>query len=499
MKIRVLAPGPLLAVFLPLAGGAGIHAPGDRLYIAHALGGLPGGNGSSFPYAVSAHSAVTGSAGGTAFSVEAFLWTPGDGMRHLGDLGGHPFGQGRAINELGHVVGWSVSPSGNEAFLWSPESGMIGLGDLPGGAFASRANGINDFDQVVGQGAIDTSVNPPRGPMEAFLWTAETGMVGLGDLPGGQYISTAIDINNAGQVVGVSSSAEAYFGEAFIWDAANGMRRLGALPNGTTPGNPAGINELGQVVVGSFVDWLGQPSLWDPETGYTPLGTLPGPWPAAGALALNDVGQVVGIAYRDIGTPPFPFEPFVWDADRGMQALNELMAAGTPPQYARLENAMGVNNAGQIVCDAWYPEEAVLLDPFTLGDMDCDGVVDENDLPLLRLAIRDLAAYEQAHPDCPGRWAADVNQDAELTHADLLALQAFLSRESAGDQHGALPRCPGDLDGDGAVSVHDLATLLAHFGEDGAGPAAGDLNGDGLVDLTDLRRLLENFGAPCDS
>ena len=57
----------------------------------------------------------------------------------------------------------------------------------------------------------------------------------------------------------------------------------------------------------------------------------------------------------------------------------------------------------------------------------------------------------------------------------------------------------GDLDGDGAVSVHDLATLLAHFGEEGAGPIAGDLNGDGLVDLTDVRRLLENFGAPCDS
>jgi len=58
------------------------------------------------------------------------------------------------------------------------------------------------------------------------------------------------------------------------------------------------------------------------------------------------------------------------------------------------------------------------------------------------------------------------------------------------------PPCPGDLNGDGAVNLTDLATLLASFG--GAGSAAqGDINGDGSVDLTDLATLLANFGVTC--
>lgn len=58
--------------------------------------------------------------------------------------------------------------------------------------------------------------------------------------------------------------------------------------------------------------------------------------------------------------------------------------------------------------------------------------------------------------------------------------------------------CPGDLDGNGAVELQDLATLLAHFGQpSGAGAADGDIDGDGDVDLQDLASLLGQFGATC--
>lgn len=57
---------------------------------------------------------------------------------------------------------------------------------------------------------------------------------------------------------------------------------------------------------------------------------------------------------------------------------------------------------------------------------------------------------------------------------------------------------PGDLDGDGAVGLSDLATLLAHFGTtSGAVSADGDLDGDGDVDLEDLAGLLAGFGTSC--
>jgi probable HAF family extracellular repeat protein len=59
-----------------------------------------------------------------------------------------------------------------EAFLWDG-SQMRGLGDLPGGGFRSSALAVSaDGSIVVGRGTTD------RGD-EAFIWTADTGMVNL--------------------------------------------------------------------------------------------------------------------------------------------------------------------------------------------------------------------------------------------------------------------------------------------------------------------------------
>jgi hypothetical protein len=60
------------------------------------------------------------------------------------------------------------------------------------------------------------------------------------------------------------------------------------------------------------------------------------------------------------------------------------------------------------------------------------------------------------------------------------------------------PACPGDVNGDGSVTLDDLAVLLANFGTlSGAAPEDGDTNGDGDVDLDDLAFVLANFGATC--
>jgi probable HAF family extracellular repeat protein len=60
-----------------------------------------------------------------------------------------------------------------------------GLGDLAGGSFSSFAIGVSaDGSVVVGQGLSASG-------SEAFRWTSGTGMVGLGDLPGGLFFSSA--------------------------------------------------------------------------------------------------------------------------------------------------------------------------------------------------------------------------------------------------------------------------------------------------------------------
>ena len=64
--------------------------------------------------------------------------------------------------------------------------------------------------------------------------------------------------------------------------------------------------------------------------------------------------------------------------------------------------------------------------------------------------------------------------------------------------HSAAP-CIGDLDGDGAIGLADLAVLLAHYPtESGAQPEDGDIDGDGDIDLSDLAALLAVYGTDCD-
>lgn len=60
------------------------------------------------------------------------------------------------------------------------------------------------------------------------------------------------------------------------------------------------------------------------------------------------------------------------------------------------------------------------------------------------------------------------------------------------------PGCAADIDGNGAVDLTDLSTLLAHYGvTSGADRQDGDLDGDGDVELNDLALMLSQFGAAC--
>jgi len=68
---------------------------------------------------------------------------------------------------------------------------------------------------------------------------------------------------------------------------------------------------------------------------------------------------------------------------------------------------------------------------------------------------------------------------------------------TVGPSPGGAP-CVSDLNGDGAVDLGDLATLLANFGvTSGATFAEGDVTGDGAVGLEDLSILLSEFGSTC--
>jgi probable HAF family extracellular repeat protein len=254
----------------------------------------------------------------------------------LGTLGGAET-YARGINEAGQVVGNSLGASGYHAFLWEDVNGngqsdpgeMTDVGDL-GGA-ESVAFDINEAGQVVGLSYTAS------GQVHAFLWMLEAGMIDLGTL-GGAY-SLAYAINDAGQVVGYSYTAGGSYGygsyHAFLWTPGAGMIDL--VPLGGDSGAGA-INEAGQVAGGS-----GHAFLWEDVNGngqsdpgeMIDLGTLGGP--QSGSSAINDAGQVVGNSYTASGER----HAFLWTLEAGMIDLGTL---GGSNSYA-----YAINDAGQVV------------------------------------------------------------------------------------------------------------------------------------------------------
>ncbi len=88
---------------------------------------------------------------------------------------------------------------------------------------------------------------------------------------------------------------------------------------------------------------------------------------------------------------------------------------------------------------------------------------------------------------------ADCNANGASDGCDiLLGVSADLNGNGVPDECDQ--PCPVDLDGDGAVAVPDLLTLLAAWGTNPGGPP--DFDGDGVVAVPDLLTLLAAWG-PC--
>jgi len=63
-----------------------------------------------------------------------------------------------------------------------------------------------------------------------------------------------------------------------------------------------------------------------------------------------------------------------------------------------------------------------------IGDLNCDGFVNNADIPVLVLALTDPAGYSAAYPDCD-LMLGDVDGDGEFNNADIPAFVALLTGE----------------------------------------------------------------------
>jgi probable HAF family extracellular repeat protein len=238
------------------------------------LGYLPGGTGSSGADVSADGSTIVGSANDSAGGV-SFIWTKAGGMQALGRLTDHPYysvGEGAsAISADGSVVVGGANspwdPSPYQAYRWTAAEGMVGMGDLPGNVATSIASDVSaDGSVIVGTGQTFALLFVGQG--EAFRWTAATGMLGLGDLPGGIVYSEGHATSADGSVV-VGMSYSSTDETAFRWTQARGMESVldllvesGVDMTGWKLRGASSVSADGQVIVGYGINPSGYGEGW---------------------------------------------------------------------------------------------------------------------------------------------------------------------------------------------------------------------------------------------
>ncbi|MGA2811860.1 MAG: hypothetical protein ABSG16_10710 [Candidatus Acidiferrum sp.] len=207
------------------------------------------------------------SPGATQFlQFEATLWQRnyrGDWqVRELPPYPGDPDGAATAVNDLGEAVGISGecdvaigAYTAIHALRW--ENGKpIDLGNL-GGHGWNTPGAINDRGVITGfaNGPNDVVDGQLQFRFLAFIWTKEHGMQSLGTLPGvngsPDAMSEATDINDRGQIVGISYADYEFDGpRAFIYqDGAlaplNSL--IGSASANWDISSTGGINDRGEI------------------------------------------------------------------------------------------------------------------------------------------------------------------------------------------------------------------------------------------------------------
>ena len=245
---------------------------------------------------------------------EVFLGTGQDDLRLLGTLGG-PLSAASALNDRGDVAGWSL----NSDFVQRPALYSGGRWTDLAAPFGSSARGVanavNASGQVTGQVGA-----------HAFIYDGRTSR----ELRVGNT-SEGLDINDHGVVVGGAVMPDNVVRSAFVY--ADGVATL--LPSlGGTYGQAQAINNAGQIVGYSYsAEGELLPFLYSGGTMTALAGSGFGE-----ALDINERGWVVG---------SYNLDAYLWRDGVGHN-LNTLVA---PDQAGRwtLLSAQGINEGGQIV------------------------------------------------------------------------------------------------------------------------------------------------------
>ena len=306
-----------------------------------------------------------------------------------------------AINNRNQIVGTAAIGDLAQAFIWDDTRGARLLGVLPGAAI-SLGNDINDLGEAVGTSGA-----------RSFIWDARNGMRALSAL-GGES-ATATHINDAGQIIGLSSTAaedgeHLYFrdvngdvqdlgaaripfgltdagqvgfsiqsqqppptADVFLWDARRGERELRGFPENRLILPSAINNRLHIVGSANQDDGFPHAMRWTRGQGMRFLPSL-NEDSFSQATDVNRWGTVVGYVDMAFG---FPIRPFVWTKRSGTRDLTTLLApTSLPLAQADTIAARALNDRGWIALNTsdtvgTNPRAYVLTPKFRGDESDC--------------------------------------------------------------------------------------------------------------------------------
>jgi len=266
----------------------------------------------------------------------------------LGDLPGGPvYSEAWSMSADGStIVGSSGSANGQEAFLWTAEEGMVPLGDLPGTPFQSGATSVSsDGFVIVGFGNI-------AGKYKAFHYTNDNGIT---ELPSSvtvnnqtyNYSTIATGMSADGSVIiGKANFTTAQFGgpnqsdKACYWSD-------GQLHLLTPPGYGSFSGAQTEAVSANGSTILIRTSynngyIWSESNGFQELPTVPrGFW-----YSMSGDATVLG------GYDPTARTSFLWSENTGLTQIE--LPEGWDENKISYINTDGSLATGSLVEDEYY-------------------------------------------------------------------------------------------------------------------------------------------------
>jgi uncharacterized membrane protein len=246
----------------------------------------------------------------------------------LGDLPGGAFeSRAAAISGDGRVVIGSGSrphpfTSGNsrEAFRWTADSGMVGIGILPGGAYSDGLGISGDGRSIVGQSGSSGSAIVP------FRWKQSTGIT---QIPG-------VSTEHFNRLWDASYAADVMVGEDFWYGAFRWTKDDGTttLEGGQIDSTAYSVSDDGMVVVGAR---RLQGFRWTADSGFEKIGA---PYGSVAYDISADGSTIIGWTPTDAG-----LEAFRWTRESGLESLGDL----DDPDPLLFSVATGVSGDGSVV------------------------------------------------------------------------------------------------------------------------------------------------------